>query len=64
MDALHREIRDSKGSSAPILLVVDNDVSTFTVEVQYHDGEKYPALVRVDGVPDYLDEIARPLVAH
>jgi len=32
-----------------------------TVPIDYHDGEKYPSLVRVDGTPDYLEEIAKPL---
>jgi hypothetical protein len=33
------------------------------VDLDYHDGEKYPVLVRVDGTPDYLDEITKPLTA-
>jgi hypothetical protein len=27
------------------------------VPVDYHEGLKYPHLVRVDGTPDYLSEI-------
>ena len=30
-------------------------------EIDYHDGERYPVLERVDGTPDYLDEITKPL---
>ena len=29
--------------------------------IDYHDGERYPSLVRVDGTPDYLDDITKPL---
>jgi hypothetical protein len=28
-----------------------------TIAVDYHDGMQYPHLVRLDGTPDYLDEI-------
>jgi hypothetical protein len=31
------------------------------IDLDYHDGEKYPVLVRADGTPDYLDEITKPL---
>jgi hypothetical protein len=33
-----------------------------TLAMDDHDGERYPSLVRVDGTPDYLDEIAKPLM--
>jgi hypothetical protein len=32
------------------------------VNVDYHDGERFPVMVRVDGTKDYLDEITMPLV--
>jgi hypothetical protein len=31
------------------------------VHLDYHDGEKFPALKRVDGTPDVLGEILKPL---
>jgi predicted metalloprotease with PDZ domain len=62
IEALHAAIDASKGNSVPIKLIVKNDVTTESIELNYHDGEKYPALVRMDGRPDYLDEIAQPLV--
>ena len=34
------------------------------VNIDYHDGERYPAMVRVDGTKDYLDEITNPLAKH
>ncbi len=30
-------------------------------DIDYHDGERYPVMVRVDGTKDYLDEITTPL---
>ena len=32
-----------------------------TVQIDYHDGERYPALERVDGTTSYLDDIIKPL---
>jgi hypothetical protein len=32
------------------------------VSIDYHDGMKYPVMVRVEGTKDYLDEITTPLV--
>jgi hypothetical protein len=34
------------------------------VNIDYHDGERYPTMVRVDGTKDYLDEITNPLAKH
>ena len=60
-DALKAAIAKAKGTSAPITLIVQSDTHLSTVAIDYHDGERYPSLVRVDGTPDYLDEILRPL---
>ena len=59
-DALQEAIKSSKGSTEPIKLIVQADmfVSPFTID--YHDGERYPALERVDGTPAYLDDITKP----
>ena len=32
-----------------------------THEIQYHGGNRFPHLERVEGTPDYLDEIFKPL---
>ena len=42
-------------------MIVQSDTLVSTVAIDYHDGERYPSLVRVDGTPDYLDEILKPL---
>ncbi|MGC2620056.1 MAG: M61 family peptidase, partial [Acidobacteriaceae bacterium] len=60
-DALRAAVHDSKTASGPLALILQNDTHVATVAVDYHAGERYPALVRVDGTPDYLDEIAKPL---
>jgi predicted metalloprotease with PDZ domain len=61
-DVLRQAIRDAKGTSTPIELIVSNDNEFRTVRLDYHDGEKFPQLERVQGTPDLLDEITKPLV--
>jgi predicted metalloprotease with PDZ domain len=41
----------------PIRLLLKYQGGYQTVAVDYHDGLQYPHLVRIDGSPDYLDEI-------
>ena len=60
-DAIRDAIRGAKGSTEPMRLIVQADSSVSTVEIDYHDGERYPALERVDGTPAYLDDILKPL---
>ena len=60
-DVLRAAIRHAKGTSDPIHLIVQTNSFVSLVDLDYHDGERYPALVRVDGTPDYLDEITKPL---
>jgi predicted metalloprotease with PDZ domain len=59
-DLLDDAIKASKGNSEPIkLLVIDEDYYK-TVTVDYHGGERYPHLVRVESKPDYLDDLIKP----
>ena len=60
-DALREAIRKAKGSQEPISLIVQADSFVRMAEIDYHDGERYPALERVNGIPDYLDDITKPL---
>jgi predicted metalloprotease with PDZ domain len=60
-DRLRAAIRQAKGAAEPIHLIVQTNSFVSLVDLDYHDGERYPALVRVDGTPDYLDEITKPL---
>lgn len=62
-DVLHDAIRNSKTDSAPMHLLVEQEGAIFPLEITYHDGEKYPAMVRVDGTTDYLDYIVKPRTA-
>jgi predicted metalloprotease with PDZ domain len=60
-DALRAAIKDAKGKTEPIHLIIQGDTFITNANLDYHDGERYPSLVRVDGTPDYLDDITKPL---
>jgi len=60
-DALHAAIRQSKTASVPMHFILQNDTMVTEVDVDYHDGERYPTLERVEGTPAYLDDITKPL---
>jgi predicted metalloprotease with PDZ domain len=60
-DALAAAIRDAAGKTEPIHIVLQHEGAVLNVDLNYHDGEKYPTLQRVDGTPDYLSDIATPL---
>jgi predicted metalloprotease with PDZ domain len=62
-DGLRQAIRGAKGKTEPIELIVSNDDEFRIVRLDYHDGEKFPRLERVEGTTDLLDEILKPLAA-
>ena len=59
---LRSAIQAAKGSGPAIDLIVENTGYFKLVSLNYHDGERYPQLQRVDAVPDRLDTILDPLV--
>jgi predicted metalloprotease with PDZ domain len=59
-DRLREAIRNAKGNSEPIKLIVQADTYVHDAQIDYHDGERYPVLERVEGTPDYLDDITKP----
>jgi predicted metalloprotease with PDZ domain len=61
-DILKQAIRDAKGTTAPIEVIVSNAKEFRTVQLHDNEGEKYPRLERVEGTPDLLDEILKPLL--
>ena len=60
-ESLQDAIVAAKGSSEPIRLIVQADSFVYSASIDYHGGERYPALERVKGTPDYLDDITQPL---
>ncbi len=59
-DALKAAIKSAKGNTEVIHLVVQADTFVNNFEIDYHDGERYPALQRIEGASAYLDDITTP----
>jgi predicted metalloprotease with PDZ domain len=60
-DLLHLALHDSKTSTMPIEFIVENTGYFKVLKIDYHDGEKYPQLVREGDKPASLDAILQPL---
>lgn len=52
-------LRETKNSSQPLQLLVENTDYFRTFSLDYHDGEKYPHLVRDESKKDMLSDIIR-----
>jgi predicted metalloprotease with PDZ domain len=63
-ELLHNAIRDAKTMAESIELIVENAGYVKVVKIDYHEGEKYPHLVRQPNTPALLDEILKPMTAH
>lgn len=53
-------VKNAKGGTAPISLIVTQTGWYQTLALDYHDGIRYPHLVRIPGTPDMLANIAAP----
>ena len=62
-DLLNDALKASPKTDQPIRLLVLGDDYYKTCAINYHQGERYPHLTRLEGKPDLLDEIAKPLMA-
>ncbi len=56
---LRDALASGKGGSQPLHLLVENTDYFRTFDLDYHDGEKYPHLVRDESKPDMLTDIVR-----
>lgn len=54
---LRRAVTAAKGGTTPIILMVRNGDRVRTLPMAYHDGLRYPRLVRIPGTPDRLGDI-------
>jgi predicted metalloprotease with PDZ domain len=63
-DLLKAAIKEAKGKTEPIHLIVQSDTFISTVELDYHGGPRFPVLERVNGTTDYLDDITKPLAQN
>ncbi len=62
-DVMRTALRRSVNSQQPIALLVENGEYYSTLQVDYHEGIRYPHLVRNEGQPDLLDEIIKPIAS-
>jgi len=62
-EELHNALVDAKSNTAPIHFIMQTESYIKPIDVDYHDGERFPVMVRVEGTKDYLDEITTPLAA-
>ncbi|HEV2987697.1 MAG TPA: M61 family peptidase [Candidatus Angelobacter sp.] len=62
-DVLKDALKAGKTSGANIDLLVANGDFFKTHTINYHEGEKYPHLVRDESKPDVLSEIIKPLAS-
>ena len=58
-DVLHDAIKAAKGGTDPIELLVENADYIKTFKLNYHEGEKYPHLVRDESKPDLMSDILK-----
>jgi len=58
-DVLHDALKAAKANTLPIELLVENTEYYKTFKLNYHEGDKYPHLVRDDAKPDLLSAILK-----
>ncbi len=59
-DVLRQEIRAAKSSGKPITLFAEQASFAGLFTIDYHEGERYPHLERIETKPDVLGAILRP----
>ena len=59
-DVLRDALQAGKSNSAALELLVENTDYYKTYKLDYHDGEKFPHLVRDESKPDVLSDIIKP----
>ena len=60
-ERLRDAIDNAKTSKDPLHLLMQTEDYIVPVDINYHDGQRYPVLVRDDSKKDFLDEITTPL---
>jgi len=60
-DVLDDALKSAMKTHAPIQLLVEHGSLYRTVSIPYFGGPRYPHLVRVEGKPDRLSDVVKPL---
>jgi predicted metalloprotease with PDZ domain len=58
---LRAAIKEAAGKGPALEFIVENTGYYKIIRLDYHDGEKYPDLQRVEGTPTRLDDILNPM---
>jgi predicted metalloprotease with PDZ domain len=59
---LRAALQQAKGNGPAIEFIVENTNYYKIIRMDYHGGERYPQLQRVEGTPARLDDILQPMV--
>lgn len=59
-DLFRTAVRESKNATGPMQVIYESEDFVNVANVDYHDGARYPHLVRIEGVPDRLSEMIAP----
>lgn len=59
---LRAAIQKAKGNGPALEFIVENTNYYKIIRMDYHGGERYPQLQRVEGTPARLDDILQPMV--
>lgn len=60
-ELLKAAVKEAKGSGPAIELITENTGYFRSIKLDYHGGERYPFLERVDGTPDRMGDIVKPM---
>ena len=59
---LRAAIQHAQGNGPALEFIVENTNYYKVIRMDYHGGERYPQLQRVEGTPDRLNDILQPMV--
>jgi predicted metalloprotease with PDZ domain len=59
-DIIRAALKSGMNNQQPLALLAENGEYYNTYQVNYHQGERNPHLVRVEGSPDFLSDIIKP----
>ena len=62
-DTFRDALKQAKGRQEPIHFIVQSDTYIYPIDLNYHEGEKYPKFQRIEGSPALLDDILKPMTA-
>ena len=60
-EGLSDVLKASPTSNGPIELIIESGDYFSTRSIDYHGGPKFPHLERIEGKPDFLTQLGKPL---